>query len=121
MKKALGSRFDYSVRNCFRAIDIKNSGFISPQELMEFLDKNGFAVTRNELNAVIRRIDSDKDGHVNCCDLNYAIACSSRMSSSISPTKYRSKKVVKTGNKRETQKRPSSAKQVKSGLKQEKK
>jgi calcium-dependent protein kinase len=54
-----------ALNNTFNAIDLNHEGFISMDELKNAFVKAGLELTEKELNEIINRIDSDKNGKLN--------------------------------------------------------
>ena len=52
----------FSLEDAFRAIDIKEQGYIDIEELREILTYHGFFPTEKDLNNIINKIDADNDG-----------------------------------------------------------
>ncbi|CAG9328506.1 unnamed protein product [Blepharisma stoltei] len=60
-RKDLVGRPDFNLLECYRVVDIRNSQTIDRGDLFDFLRKHNFRVFENDIDAVIRRIDSDGD------------------------------------------------------------
>lgn len=65
LKKSLVSRADFNPIDAFRVIDIERLNFINVYEISNFLKKHGYSVTMQELDGIIRRIDTDGDSKIN--------------------------------------------------------
>lgn len=61
LKRELTCRFDWSVQGAFETLDFYNEGRISVESLKTFLKVNGFQSTGREVDAIMRRLDSDSD------------------------------------------------------------
>jgi Ca2+-binding EF-hand superfamily protein len=61
MKNDIQRAFDWSLKAAFDAIDMRGDGYLSCDTFKLFLKVNGYIATMNELNAVVRRIDSNSD------------------------------------------------------------
>lgn len=55
------SRFDWTFEGAFSALDIRKDGFLSFDTFKLFLRLNGYTATNQELDAIIRRIDTNSD------------------------------------------------------------
>jgi hypothetical protein len=65
----LTTRFDWSVQGAFDALDIYKEGRVSVDSLRTFLKVNGFLTTGREVDAIMRRLDSDSDYALSLSDL----------------------------------------------------
>jgi Ca2+-binding EF-hand superfamily protein len=62
MKEEIQSRsFDWSIKAAFDAIDMRADGYLSCDTFKLFLKVNGYIATINELDAIVRRIDTNSD------------------------------------------------------------
>ena len=61
MKNEIQRSFDWSLKSAFDAIDMRGDGYLSCDTFKLFLKVNGYTATMNELDAVVRRIDSNSD------------------------------------------------------------
>jgi Ca2+-binding EF-hand superfamily protein len=64
LKRELEAQYDYSPYAAFRSVDRYNSGRIDTVNTGSFLRQNGHYASELELLAIIRRIDTDGDAHV---------------------------------------------------------
>ena len=65
LKKSLVSRFDFSAIDAFRVVDVDRLNFINIYEIRDFLRRNGYSITVQDLDGIIRRIDTDCDSKLN--------------------------------------------------------
>ena len=63
-KKSLLIRHDFSVLECFRAIDIRNLGYIDRKILFDFLRRHQ-NISQQDIDAIFRRVDNDADDLLN--------------------------------------------------------
>jgi Ca2+-binding EF-hand superfamily protein len=61
MKAELLSRLDWSYESAFRTIDLRGEGFLSSDSIKLFLRINGYTATQQEIDAIIRRVDTNSD------------------------------------------------------------
>ena len=61
MKGEILCRFDWSFEGAFSAIDIRKDGYLSADTFKLFLRLNGHTATIQELDAIIRRVDTNSD------------------------------------------------------------
>ncbi len=61
MKAELLSRLDWSYEGAFQIIDMRRDGYLSADTLKLFLRVNGYTATLQELDAIIRRVDTNSD------------------------------------------------------------
>ena len=62
LKDEIQSRsFDWSIKAAFDAIDMRSDGYLNCDTFKLFLKVNGYTATINELDAIVRRIDSNSD------------------------------------------------------------
>ena len=61
MKNEIQRAFDWSLKAAFDTIDMRGDGYLSSDTFKLFLKVNGYIATMNELDAVVRRIDSNSD------------------------------------------------------------
>jgi Ca2+-binding EF-hand superfamily protein len=64
LKRELEVQYDYSPYAAFRSVDRYNSGRVDTVNTGSFLRQNGHYASELELLAIIRRIDTDGDAHV---------------------------------------------------------
>ncbi|OMJ77767.1 hypothetical protein SteCoe_22559 [Stentor coeruleus] len=64
LKKSLASRVDFTPINAFRAVDVDKLNSINVYEIRDFLRRNGYSITMQDLNGIIRRIDTDNDSKI---------------------------------------------------------
>jgi Ca2+-binding EF-hand superfamily protein len=62
LKRSLASRPDFSAIDCFRVVDVDRLSFLNVYEVRDFLRRNGYSITMQDLDSIIRRIDIDADG-----------------------------------------------------------
>ena len=60
-KESLIQRFDWSPHLAYEAIDVRCEGAINLQQLKRYLLTNGYTPYDAELDAIMRRLDSDSD------------------------------------------------------------
>ena len=72
-RQLLAARPDYSPSDCFRQIDILNTGDITIDNLSRFLRRNGHFLNEDQIGDVIRRIDKDADNVISQAELREAI------------------------------------------------
>lgn len=70
LKKSLASRHDFSAVDCFRVVDVDHLSFINAYEIRDFLRRNGYSITMQDLDSIIRRIDIDADGKLSFDEFN---------------------------------------------------
>lgn len=63
LKRDLNDSPDFSAERAFSEIDDENLGFVDHTSIENFLSRNGFAPTEEELTAIIRRIDVTADAN----------------------------------------------------------
>jgi len=73
MKRSLESSYDFSVRAAFKAIDDWNYNFIDKQNLKRFLRSMGHLASKQEIVAILRRLDLDGDAKINLQEFGEAI------------------------------------------------
>ena len=73
LRQDLALRSDYSASECFRQIDVYNSGVMDIDNLCRFLRRNSYFPSEDELGDIIRRIDKDADNVVDLPELREAI------------------------------------------------
>jgi Ca2+-binding EF-hand superfamily protein len=61
MKEELQARPDWSLKGAFDAVDLRSDGFLNSDSIKLFLKVNGYTATITELDAIIRRIDTNSD------------------------------------------------------------
>lgn len=61
LKGELHSRFDWCPREAFELVDSYGDGYISTDSIQKFLLINGYKATPLELDAIMRRLDTDSD------------------------------------------------------------
>lgn len=61
LKRTLEQSYDFSVAVAFKAVDDWNYNYIDFKNLRRFLRNMGFLASKQELIAIIRRIDTDGD------------------------------------------------------------
>lgn len=64
LKRCLEQSYDFSVKAAFKAVDDWNYTYIDDKNLKRFLRNVGVLVSKQELVAIIRRIDLDGDAKV---------------------------------------------------------
>lgn len=64
LKKSLNARNDFSAIDGFRAVDVDRLNFINVYEIRDFLRRNGYTTTMQDLDGIIRRIDTDCDSKI---------------------------------------------------------
>lgn len=65
IKRSLEQSYDFSVPNLFKAVDDWHYTYIDEKNLRRFLRNVGHLSSKQELVAIIRRIDTDGDAKVN--------------------------------------------------------
>jgi hypothetical protein len=73
MKRSLESSYDFSVKAAFKAIDDWNYNFIDKQNLKRFLRSMGHLASKQEIVAILRRLDLDGDAKINLQEFGEAI------------------------------------------------
>ena len=73
LRQDLALHSDYSPSDCFRQIDVYNSGVVDIDNLSHFLRRNSYFLSEDELGDIIRRIDKDADNVINLTELKEAI------------------------------------------------
>ena len=73
LRQDLAIRSDYTPSDCFRQIDVYNSGVVELENLSHFLRRNSYFLSEDELGDIIRRIDKDADNVINLPELKEAI------------------------------------------------
>ena len=63
-KRLVEASYDYSLHSVFASIDDWNYGYIDHKNLRRFLRSTGHLATPAELDAIIRRLDTDGDGRL---------------------------------------------------------
>lgn len=61
MKAELLIRLDWSYEGAFQALDMRRDGYLSAETFKLFLRVNGYTATLQELDAIIRRVDTNSD------------------------------------------------------------
>jgi Ca2+-binding EF-hand superfamily protein len=61
LKRELIARFDWNIQGAFQAVDIYGEDVITTNTLSKFLKVNGFSPTSGELDAIMRRLDTNCD------------------------------------------------------------
>lgn len=56
------ARYDYSTLGAYKSVDKCNDGYITPQNIEIFLRTFAYLAKKEELDAIVRRIDTDGDG-----------------------------------------------------------
>ena len=64
-KYELANNQDFSVKDAFEEIDFFNTSYIDYENLIKFLENNGFHLYEEQIVAILRRIDKDDDGRIN--------------------------------------------------------
>ncbi len=62
LRKDLVKRWDFNMREAFKAIDAENFGFIDFDCLSIFLRENGYPLSEDDIMYILRRTDRDQDG-----------------------------------------------------------
>lgn len=73
LKKSLASRVDFTPIDAFRAVDVDKLNFINAYEIRDFLRRNGYSITMQDLDGIIRRIDTDNDSKINYEDFTASV------------------------------------------------
>lgn len=73
IKRSLESSYDFSVRAAFKAIDDWNYNYIDKQNLKRFLRSMGHLASKQEIVAILRRLDLDGDAKINLQEFGEAI------------------------------------------------
>ena len=73
IKRSLESSYDFSVRAAFKAIDDWNYQYIDKQNLKRFLRSMGHLASKQEIVAILRRLDLDGDAKINYQEFGEAI------------------------------------------------
>jgi Ca2+-binding EF-hand superfamily protein len=55
---------DFTTYEAFLCVDLDNQRYLSESSVMEFLQRHGYNITRNDAEDIVFRIDSDGDGRV---------------------------------------------------------
>ena len=63
-KRELTNRYDFSIVEVFRTIDVNNSGYISTLELEGFLNKYKNLPFEGDIKDIMRRFDKDADNMI---------------------------------------------------------
>ena len=64
LKKSVCSRPDFSAISAFRAVDVDRLNFLNVYEIQDFLRRNGYSATMQDLDGIIRRMDTDCDSRI---------------------------------------------------------
>ena len=62
VRKELVRRWDFNLREAFKAIDSEGFGFIDFDCLSTFLRENGYPLSEDDIMYILRRTDRDQDG-----------------------------------------------------------
>ncbi|OMJ88110.1 hypothetical protein SteCoe_10009 [Stentor coeruleus] len=73
LKKNLTSRADFNPIDAFRTIDANKLNFINVYEIRDFLRRNGYSITIQDIYGIIRRIDTDNDSKINYEDFTASV------------------------------------------------
>ena len=90
LKKSLCSRPDFSAINAFRAVDVDRLNFINVYEIRDYLRRNGYSSTMQDLEGIIRRIDTDCDSRISYEEFAAYVLHENRVAGSPSPKSYAS-------------------------------
>lgn len=58
--------FEDEISETFKVFDRNNDGFISAEELRQVMTSIGEELTDGEIDEMIREVDEDRDGQINC-------------------------------------------------------
>lgn len=61
VKTELNARYDWNIRAVFEAVDMYGEGVLTPDAIRRYMKVNGYTPTENEVDAIIRRLDSNCD------------------------------------------------------------
>ncbi len=61
MKEELRNRLDWTWKGAFDAIDMRGDGYLHGDTFKLFLKVNGYTASITELDAIVRRIDTNCD------------------------------------------------------------
>ena len=64
LKADLKRRADWSTMRAFNSVDVQRDGFITYNNMMNFLRLNGMRASENEVISIIRRLDMDADQRI---------------------------------------------------------
>jgi hypothetical protein len=73
LKRCLEQSYDFSVQGAFKVIDDWNYKYIDENNLKRFLRNVGYLASKQELVAIIRRIDLDGDAKINLDEFNEGV------------------------------------------------
>lgn len=73
LKRCLEQSYDFSVQGAFKVIDDWNYKYIDDSNLKRFLRNVGYLASKQELVAIIRRIDLDGDAKINLDEFNEGV------------------------------------------------
>lgn len=73
LKRTLEQSYDFSVNIAFKAIDDWNYNYIDFTNLRRFLRNVGYLSSKQELIAIIRRIDTDGDSKLKIDEFSEAV------------------------------------------------
>ena len=74
LKKELNMRYDFNFLDAFRAVDQYRLNFVTPIALTEFLRKFGYDLSDQDIDAIIRRIDTDGDTRLSYAEFSEGIS-----------------------------------------------
>ena len=69
LRKDLIKRWDFNMREAFKAIDAENFGFIDFDCLNLFLRENGYPLSEDDIMYILRRTDRDQDGKLSYSEI----------------------------------------------------
>lgn len=73
LKRTLEQSYDFQIQVAFKAIDDWNYNYIDFKNLRRFLRNVGYLASKQELIAIIRRIDTDGDSKLKIDEFNEGI------------------------------------------------
>ncbi len=73
LKRCLEASYDFSVQAAFKAVDDWHYTYIDEKNLRRFLRNVGYLTSKQQLIAIIRRIDTDGDAKVTLDEFNEGV------------------------------------------------
>ncbi len=65
-------RYDFTVAEALNSVGGRFSSFVDRYSIRDFVIRNGYRPTEDDLDAIIRRLDHDGDERINFGELNEA-------------------------------------------------
>lgn len=72
-KRSLSARYDFNLLDAFKLIDRPSTAFITVDKLYSFLRRNGISVFEEDMDAILRRLDTDADGRLSYSEFIEAV------------------------------------------------